>query len=142
MSDDSDVELLRRFWGTGEGAGRTGEIDEWVAFFADDVTWEAIEDAPDAGTYRGPDGLRAYFTDWLESVDNIDFEIGEIAQVGDFTVSSQRMTATVRGTEAEIVLPYSTAVRFRDGKVVHGKEFRERDDAIAYAEANSSAETA
>jgi ketosteroid isomerase-like protein len=140
MSAAWDVELVRRVWEAGQRASRTGDLDEWAAFFAEDATWEAVEDAPDAGTYRGPAGMRAYLADWLESVDNLDVEIGEIAQVGDFTVSSQKMRATVRGTDDEMVLPYSTAVRFRDGKVVHGKEFRERGDAIAYAEANSSTE--
>ena len=42
-----------------------GDIDRWLSHFSNDVVWEALEDAPDAGTYRGHEGIRGYAEDWL-----------------------------------------------------------------------------
>jgi len=137
MAEVSNPELMRRFWEALQRAGRTGELDEWLTFFSEDVSWEAVEDAPDAGTYRGREGMRAYITDWLQTVDNASYELDEAAEVGDFVVTSQRFTATVRGTDAEMAMRFSTVVLIVDEKIVRGKEFRERDDAIAFAEAGA-----
>ena len=43
-----------------------------------DVVWTAIEGAPDAGTYRGLESVRAYMQDWLEE---FDFDDGEYRQI-------------------------------------------------------------
>jgi ketosteroid isomerase-like protein len=134
----SGPDLMREFWQAATRAGETGNTDEWASFLSDDVTWEAMEDAPDAGTYHGHDGLRAYFEDWLGSVDDLRFEVGEVSEVGDFVVTDQRMVATVKGTDAQMELHYAVAVRVADGKVVQGKEFREREEAVAYARGNSA----
>jgi ketosteroid isomerase-like protein len=130
-----NVDLLRRYFDAINRAGRSGDLEEWLSFFSEDVVWEAIEDAPDAGTYRGRDGLRGYFQDWLETVDNMRFERGEITDLGDFVVAEIRATATIKGTDAVMDLPYAFAVRIEAGKIAQGKEFRERDDALAYAKA-------
>lgn len=136
MSEGANADLMRRYWETGDRVGQGGDPEQWIAFLSEDVTWEALEDAPDAGTYRGVDGMQGYIRDWLETVDDIHFEVGEITELGDFVVTSQLMTATVKGTDAKMELRYSVAVRIADGKVVHGKEFREREEAIAYAQAS------
>jgi len=128
---------MRGFWALADRAGQTRDLDGWLTAFSDDVTWEAIEDAPDAGSYRGLAGVGGYLGDWLETVDDIHFQLRELSEVGDFVVTSQLMTATVKGTDAKMELQYATAVRIVDGKIVHGKEFREHADALAYAEAQA-----
>jgi uncharacterized protein len=133
-----NAELLHRYTEVIDRAAQDGELGEWLSFFSDDVVWEAVEDAPDAGTYRGPEGMRGYFEDWLETVDYMNFEIGEVTEVGDFVVADIRARATIKGTDAAMDLPYAIAVRIADGKIVEGKEFRERADALAYAESDGS----
>jgi ketosteroid isomerase-like protein len=132
------ADLIRRYFEVLDRAGRSGEIEEWLSFISEDVVWEAMEDAPDAGTYRGHAGLRVYFEDWLATVDPLSVEGGEPTEVGDFFVSDIRMTAAIKGTDSEMDLSYAIAIRITDGKIVSGKEFRDRDEAIAYAEANSA----
>src|SRR5262249_28113700 len=53
-------DLMRRFWEAGDRVGQGADPAEWTAFLTDDVVWEAMDDAPDAGTYRGKEGLTAY----------------------------------------------------------------------------------
>jgi uncharacterized protein len=131
-----NAQLLHRYLEAVNRAAKNGDLGELLSFFSDDVVWEAVEDAPDAGTYRGPEGMRSYFEDWLGTVDDIHFEEGEVTEVGNFIVADIRARATIKGTDAAMDLPYAIAVRIADGKIVEGKEFREREDALAYAESD------
>jgi ketosteroid isomerase-like protein len=131
-----NAELFHRYTEVLDRAAHSGELGEWLSFFSDDVVWQAVEDAPDAGTYRGLDGLRGYLEDWLETVDYMSFEVGGVKEVGDFVVADIRTRATIKGTDAAMELPYALVVRIADGKIVEGKEFRERADALAYAESD------
>jgi ketosteroid isomerase-like protein len=134
----ANADLMSGYFEIVDRAVQSGDFEEWLSTFSEDVVWEAVEDAPDAGTYRGHAGLRSYFEDWLQIVDEMRFEAGEVTEVGDFVVSDTRARAKIKGTDAPIDIPYVIAARIADGKIVQGKEFRERDDALAYAKANSS----
>jgi ketosteroid isomerase-like protein len=131
-----NAQLLHRYLEALNRAAKSGDLKKPLSFFSEDVVWEAVEDAPDAATYRGPEGMRGYFEDWLEIVDDARFEEGEVTETGDFIIADIRARAAIKGTDAQMELPYAIAVRFADGKIVEGKEFRERADALAYAESD------
>jgi ketosteroid isomerase-like protein len=58
-----------------------------------------------------------------------------MTEVGDsHLVADVRIRGRVKGTDSEVVFDYSQAVRIANGKITHIKEFRERDDALVYAE--------
>lgn len=57
MSTESLETLTRTY-----AAWRAGRPEEALAWLDPEVVWTAIEDAPDAGTYRGPDGVLTYAT--------------------------------------------------------------------------------
>jgi ketosteroid isomerase-like protein len=132
MTSPTSADLVRGYTDALNRAARTGDHDEWLAHFSDEVEWEAIEDAPDAGTYRGHAGLRGYLEDWLGTVDNLHFDLGEVTAVGDGIAFETRVTALVKGTDTQMELPYAIAIKLADGKIMHGKEFRERAEALAY----------
>jgi ketosteroid isomerase-like protein len=132
-----NARLFHRYLEVIDRAAQSGDLGEWLTLFSDDVVWEAVEDAPDAGTYRGPEGMRGYFEDWLGTVDYMRIEKGEVTEVGDFVVADVRARANIKGTDAPMDFPYAIAVRIADGKIARGKEFRERADAVAYAEAEN-----
>jgi ketosteroid isomerase-like protein len=131
-----NAQLLHRYFEVINRAAQSGDPGELLSLFSDDIVWEAMEDAPDAGTYRGPEGMRGYFEDWQETVDDMHAEEGELTEVGDFIVADVRARATIKGTDAPMDFRYTIAVRIADGKIVEGKEFRERADALAYAESD------
>ncbi len=135
MTESANVRLGREALAEGNRAAESGQFDGWLAFFSEDITLEAVEDAPDAGTYRGHDGIRGYLEDWISTVDGGKQEIREMTEVGDsHLVEDVRIRGRVKGTDSEVVFDYSQAVRIADGKITHIKEFREHDDALAYAE--------
>src|SRR5437773_12094266 len=102
---------------------RSGQLDGWLEFFSEEIEWEAVEDAPDAGTYRGHAGIRGYFEDWISTVDGIRWEIGEVTEVGDSgVVADTRVRARVKDTDSEMVFDYSQAFWIADGKITRIKE--------------------
>jgi ketosteroid isomerase-like protein len=68
MTESANVRLGREALAEGNRAAESGQLDGWLAFFSEDITLEAVEDAPDAGTYRGHDGIRGYLEDWTSTV--------------------------------------------------------------------------
>jgi uncharacterized protein len=136
MTDDADFRLIRDLFSAANRGAETGRLDDWLSFYSEHVVWEAAEDAPDAGTYRGHEGVRAYLQDWLDTVEGWRIELRGLTEVGDRVVIDVHLTARVRGTGAEMALDYAVVALVEDGKVTHGKEFLARDDAVAYAEAS------
>jgi hypothetical protein len=136
MTDGADVGLVRDAFLAGNRAAETGLLDGWVSFFSEDIVWEAVEDAPDAGTYRGHEGIRGYLQDWLDTVDGLRNELRELVEVGDCVVTDNRVNARIKGTDNEMAFEYSQVTLIEDGRIIHIKEFREHDDALAYAEAS------
>jgi hypothetical protein len=51
-------------------------------------------------------------------------------------VADTRIYARIRGTDNEMAFDYSQASLIENGKITHIKEFRDHDEAIAYAEAS------
>jgi ketosteroid isomerase-like protein len=139
MSDDPNVRLAREMLSATNLAAETGRLDDWLNFFSEDILWEAAEDAPDAGTYRGHEGIRGYFEDWLGTVDGPRLDLRELTEFGDCFVADLHLTARIRGTDDEMALDYSHVSLIEDGKIARIKEFLERDDALAYAEGLSTA---
>jgi|SRR5215207_890155 len=135
MTEGANVRLIRDALAEGTRAAESGQFDGWLGFFSEDIEWEAVEDAPDAGTYRGHDAIRGYLEDWNSTFDGPKQEIREITEVGDSRlVVDVRIRGRVKGTDSEVVFDYSNALWIADGKITHIKEFREHDDALAYAE--------
>jgi ketosteroid isomerase-like protein len=137
MTEGSNLQLVREALADLARAAETGQFDGWLKLFSEEIEWEAVEDAPDAGTYRGHAGIRGYLEDWVSTVDGINGEIRKMTEVGDSgVVADTRVRARVKGTDSEMSLDYSQAFWIVDGKITHIKEFREHDDALAYAEAS------
>ena len=136
MTEGSNARLVRETWAEGKRAAESGQLDGWLEFFSEEIEWEAVEDAPDAGTYRGHASIRGYFEDWLSTVDGFKPEVVDVTEVGDrLVVADTRIRGRVKGTDSELVFDYSTAVRIAGDRIAHIKEFREHDSALAYAEA-------
>ena len=62
------------------------------------IVWTAIEDAPDAGTYRGHDGVRTYMQDWLDDFEMGGWQIEESIEVGDWLVCVQHAQTIGKGS--------------------------------------------
>src|SRR5437667_5380880 len=117
MTEGSSVRLIREMLGQAARAAASGQLDGWLEFFSEEIVWEAVEDAPDAGTYRGHEGIRGYLQDWLETVDGFHNELRGLTELGAGVVADVRFSARIKGTHNEMAFDYSQASLIEDGKV-------------------------
>ena len=118
MSQEN-VEIVRKVY----DAWTAAITSQAFEYLDPDVVWEAIEDAPDAGTYRKRSGVKRYMEDWLQDFEMLPFEIRRSIDAEDRLVIEQRGTTKGRGSGLTTVINYAAVYTFRDGKVLTVKEY-------------------
>ncbi len=134
MSDEN-VQLVRRLL---EMFARR-EHEEVFEFYSPDIEWIAqdtprpdggvLDGAQLAGTYRGHDGVRAYWRLWLEAWRDLEFEVEDVVSAGDEVVAlirNQRQWGRYSGIAVDIA-PYALVFTVRDGLVVRWRSFGDQD---------------
>ena len=112
-------------------AWERGGVDAVAEFWDPEFDWRAAEGAlDDVGVMRGVDAMRAYMNDWLDNFDDVHFEAEELIDAGDQVVAMQRVTARAKGSGVETELRYAVVNTIRDGKVVRGREYWTRAEAL------------
>lgn len=105
-------------------------------FVAEDVIWDASDmKLPDMGDgiYRGRDGVRRFWMDWLEAWDEVSFAY-ELRERGPYVVAliDQKMRAS-----GDVDFPlrhYGQVWTFdEEGRVVHWKVYWNQDEALRAA---------
>ena len=98
-----------------------------------DIEWRAVEGAADdVGLIRGEPGLRRYYQDWIDAMDPLRAEVEEVLfddgeQVAAVIRNSGRGRASGVLTEGR----YFVACTVRDGRIVSGREYETREQALA-----------
>jgi ketosteroid isomerase-like protein len=111
-----------------------GNFDLVVELLDSAIVWTAIEGAPDAGTYRGHEGVRAYMQDWIDDFDMHEHAIEESFEVGDRLVCALRGRATGRASGATTEIDYACVYTFgNDERIVQLNEYATRAEALAAA---------
>jgi ketosteroid isomerase-like protein len=102
-----------------EGWGR-GDFEVVFELTHPDIVWTAIEGAPDAGTYRGHDSVRAYMQDWLDEFDfhEGDVQIGEAIEVGERLMCPQRVIGTGKRSGLRSEIRYAGVYTFGDDELI------------------------
>ena len=118
MSQEN-VEIVRKVydaWACGDPSQAFGYLDP-------EVVWEAIEDAPDAGTYREHSGVKRYMDDWLQDFEMFPIEFGRFIEAEGQLVLEQRGTTKGKSSGLKTVINYAAVYTFREGKVRTVKEY-------------------
>jgi ketosteroid isomerase-like protein len=132
MSGGNNAELARKAFAAANRLAEGGGFDAWLDFFSEEIVWEAVEDAPDAGAYRGHEGIRGYAEDWLETLDGFHGELRGLTELGAGVVADIRVSGRIKSTDSEMTFDFSQASLIEDGKIARIKEFREHDEAVAW----------
>jgi ketosteroid isomerase-like protein len=123
-----NVEELRDSWRAFAERG----LEAAAEFWHPDISWRPIEGAPDdVGEIHGTDAGRRYVQDWLDTFANVTIVAEELIDVGDDrVVAVQHMTGRARLSGVETELRYAVVYTLRDGKIVCGREYRDRAQAL------------
>jgi ketosteroid isomerase-like protein len=96
------------------------------------IIWTAIEDAPDAGTYRGHDGVRTYIQDWLDNFRDFHWEFLETVELDESRVLCVHTASTTsrRTGMSPPPIHYAGVYTFAGDKILDIKEYNTREDAL------------
>jgi ketosteroid isomerase-like protein len=111
-----------------------GGAEAFIAFIGPDFearTQPELSVEPDV--YRGPDGIRRYFTSFEEAMEEIRFDAEEFIDAGDYVVVPARLSAKGKGTGISVVQPSTLVWTFRDGRPVALTSYATTEVALAAA---------
>ena len=107
-------------------------LDAMAEYWDDEINWRAIEGAPDdVGEMHGPERLRRYFQEWVDLFEGITNVAEELVDIGDDRVLAvQRAAGRAKLSGAETEIRFAVVYTLRDGKIVGGREYIDRGQAL------------
>ena len=128
MSQEN-VDLFRR----GTDALERGSFDDALIeeIIDPDVIFEPLR-APVSGTYRGHEGIRQFIADTAESFNVFRFDRSDIRDLGDRVLYRHAAHPSKQGG-VETDVPTAGIATYRDGRLIHWKDFGDRRKALEAA---------
>lgn len=95
-----------------------------------EVEWRSFFAIGEGGLYRGREGTRRYMADLSDAFEIGRAELEDGLAVGELAVLVGRIHYRGRGSGVEAETPAGWVLRFRDGKLVSFRAFREPEQAF------------
>jgi ketosteroid isomerase-like protein len=109
-------------------------IEATADLFTDDFECVFVRQDLGRSTYRGVEGLRAAWLDWLAPWESYHAEVEQVIDLGDGRVLVlNRDHARPKDTEAEVSFPGAPVWTVRDGRVARIEFYWNRADGLAAA---------
>jgi ketosteroid isomerase-like protein len=137
MSEQQNVQTVKNAY----AAFKRGDIQGVLNELADDVEWHLPGEGliPQAGTYRGKDGVSRFFQNLDQTTQFAEFEPNSFVAQGDQVVAIGRYHATVKTTGRAFEADWVMVFTFKGTKVA---KFREFTDTAAIAQAYAAGKAA
>lgn len=130
-----DAETVRGWFEEIGGRLDAAGLTDWYEnTWHEDISWRAIEGAPDDfGVMHGRARVRTHLEELQEAFEEIVLDPIEIADLSEFVMVELRLTARSRAGGVPTEIRYWVLYRLRDGKAAWVREYASRDEAIAAA---------
>jgi ketosteroid isomerase-like protein len=112
----------------GIGALNSGDLEAFLALTAEDVEFTSMVAEAEGTTFRGHDGVRAWWETVRGAFEDVRWDLLDIRGSGDRGVLHFRMTGTLGSVPVEQTMWQATALR--DGKVIWWAFFRSEREAL------------
>ena len=109
----------------------SGDLEAFMELAAEDVEFTSMVAEAEGTTFRGRDGLRAWWETIRGPFQNVRWELLDFRATGDWGVTHIRMVGTLSGVPVEQTM--WQAVKLRDGKVAWWASFRSEREALEAA---------
>jgi ketosteroid isomerase-like protein len=120
-----NVAIVRRVF----EAFSSRDVEGMIALLDPEVLFEPVPTfARPHKSYLGHEGMRQYFGDVSQTWERLDVNIQEYRAAGSYVIAFGRIYASGGGSVADD--PASFVWRLENGKVVWGKVFRRRGEAL------------
>ena len=129
MSEEN-VEIARRNY---EHFIRTGDVlDE--AFHPDFVLdMSRFRGWLERQNYHGVEGMRAFLADWLEALEDFEFEVEELRAAGDKVVALVRQCGRSQPSGVPVDMNLVHVITFSDGKQIRMDMYASEAEALEAA---------
>jgi ketosteroid isomerase-like protein len=133
-----NLEAVRR----GYELFNAGDLEGIIGTCHEDVdVYIPTEAAPIAGTYRGHDGYRKWFSEWLESFDEYTAEVREIEPIGErHVVTLAHQSARGKGSGVPVRMDRGNLFEVRDGKFLALHIYPSYEETIEVAKRREAGE--
>ena len=106
------------------------DAERLVALSDPDIEWRSFFALGEDGVHRGHDGTRRYMSDLDEAWDMAHAEVDDAIGFGDVAVLVGRLHYRGKGSGVESESPAGWMLKFREGKVIRFRAFREPEQAL------------
>ena len=95
------------------------------------VEWHSsISVVSEGGAYHGHDGVRQYVSDVEDTFESLEATVDRVLDVGDVVIAVGRLHYRGKVSGIETEAPMGWVYRFRQGKVVYLRAFRDPEQAL------------
>ena len=98
-----------------------------------EVEWRSFFALSERGVYRGHDGTRRYMDDLADAFEIGEAEVDGALAVGDIALLVGRLHYRGKGSGVESASPTGWVLKFREGKVLSFRAFRDPKQALEAA---------
>jgi ketosteroid isomerase-like protein len=107
------------------------DLDRLLGVADPDVAWHSFfAGLGEGGVYRGHDGTRQYISDLRDAWEIVRADIDDVLAVGDVAILVGRIHYRGRGSGIETESAAGWMLKFRDGRLIRFRAFREPEHAL------------
>jgi ketosteroid isomerase-like protein len=106
------------------------DISRLIALTDPEIEWQSFFGLGEGGVYCGHDGMRQYVSDLNDAWEIIRPEVDDRLEVGEVVVLVGRIHYRGKGSGVETDAPTGWALKFREGRLVRFRAFREPEQAL------------
>ena len=106
----------------------TGDLDAYLALCAEDVEFTSLLAEAEATTFRGHEGVRAWWNTILGTFDDVRWELLDVRDAGERGVAHFRIAGTLSGVPVEQIV--WQAVTVQQGKLTWWIPCRSEREAL------------
>jgi ketosteroid isomerase-like protein len=110
------------------GALNSGDLDGFTALAAEDVEFTSMIAEVEGTTFRGHEGIKAWWETVVEAFGEVRWQILEVRGPGDRGIAHVRMDGTLGGIQLNLKM--WLAARLREGKVTWWSWYRTEREAL------------
>jgi ketosteroid isomerase-like protein len=108
------------------------DLEAFLELTDPEVEWHSsISVISEGGAYHGHDGVRQYMSDVNETFESLEATVDSALDVGDLVVAVGSLRYRGRTSGVEMHAPLGWVYRFRQGKLVYLRTFRDPEQTLA-----------
>jgi ketosteroid isomerase-like protein len=127
-----NIEFVRNLFAAGgmDKQALLAALPEFIGQLCDpEIEWIEDPQRADGRVYRGHEGVRESFEQWLEQWEEYQTEVEDIVDCGDAVFVVARESGRGTSSGADVSARIFIVLTFRDGKILRYQEFYDESDA-------------